>query len=256
MPSLDKPKKVRADELLVLQGKVPSRSAAKALIMAGKVRSGPDSVVRKPAEFFPADAPLIVEAPPRFVSRGGEKLAGALARFSIPVGGLHALDIGASTGGFTDCLLQNGAADVVCVDVGRAQLHQLLRTDPRVTNFEKINARSLHEVTLPREVFDVVVMDLSFISLTKALLPAWARVARGGWLVALIKPQFEADKVDVDKGRGIIRDAAVHQRVKAGVLAFIETNFAERGFTEIMDSPIAGGDGNREFLIAVQHALT
>jgi 23S rRNA (cytidine1920-2'-O)/16S rRNA (cytidine1409-2'-O)-methyltransferase len=120
-----------------------------------------------------------------------------------------------------------------------------------VTNFEKINARSLDEVKLPREVFDVVVMDLSFISLTKVLLPAWARVARGGWLVALIKPQFEAEKAEVDKGRGIIRDVAVHERVKASVLAFIEGNFGSRGFVGVMDSPIEGGDGNREFLVAV-----
>jgi 23S rRNA (cytidine1920-2'-O)/16S rRNA (cytidine1409-2'-O)-methyltransferase len=249
---LDKPKKIRVDELLVLQGKVPSRSVAKALIMAGKVRSGPDSVVRKPAELFLPDVPLLVEAPPRFVSRGGEKLAAALERFPIPLPGVHALDIGASTGGFTDCLLQNGVADVVCVDVGRAQLHPKLRADSRVTNLEKVNARALDSVVLPRDLFEVVVMDLSFISLTKVLLPAWARVAPGGWLVALIKPQFEAEKAEVDKGRGIIRDVAVHERVKAAIAVFIEQNFSGRIFSEVMDSPIEGGDGNREFLIVVR----
>jgi 23S rRNA (cytidine1920-2'-O)/16S rRNA (cytidine1409-2'-O)-methyltransferase len=251
---LEKPAKIRADELLVQQGKAPSRTVAKALVMAGKVRSGPDSVVRKPAELFPADAQLWVEAPPRFVSRGGEKLAAALAHYPISVAGFHALDIGASTGGFTDCLLQNGAADVVCVDVGRAQLHAKLRADPRVVNIEKINARALDETALPRPVFDIVVMDLSFISLAKVLVPAWARVAPEGWLVALIKPQFEAEKPEVDKGRGVIRDPEIHARVVAGIETFIRENLLKSQCREVIPSPIEGGDGNREFLVAIRRA--
>jgi 23S rRNA (cytidine1920-2'-O)/16S rRNA (cytidine1409-2'-O)-methyltransferase len=247
-------KKIRADELLVLQGKAESRAAARALIMAGKVRSAPDSVVAKPAALLPEDAPLAVEQPPRFVSRGGEKLARALEHFGIAPLGMHALDIGASTGGFSDCLLQNGAADVVCVDVGRGQLHQKLRGDPRVTNLEKTNVRNLALVPLPREIFDIVVMDLSFISLTKALLPAWARVAPHGWLVALIKPQFEAGKAEADKGAGVIRDAAVQARVVDAITAFAREHLSGSLPPGVVESPVTGGDGNREFLLGARRA--
>ncbi len=244
--------KHRADELLVLQNKAPSRAVAKALIMAGKVRSGPDSVVTKPAQLLPEETELIVEQPPRFVSRGGEKLEHALRQFAINVTGAHALDVGASTGGFTDCLLQNGAADSVCVDVGHGQLHQKLRADSRVANLEKINARALDEVALPRDRFDIVVMDLAFISLTKVLPAAWNRVAAGGRLVALIKPQFEAEKHEVDKGSGIIRDPAIHERIQKTITEFIAGNLAGAKIIGLVDSPIAGGDGNREFLIGAE----
>ncbi|MDR0536015.1 MAG: TlyA family RNA methyltransferase [Puniceicoccales bacterium] len=251
---MEKPRKVRADELLVLQNKAPSRSIAKALVMSGKVRVGPDSVVGKPSDLFPIDAPLSVAAPPPYVSRGGEKLAAALRRFQINPAGLHALDIGASTGGFTDCLLQNGAAGVVCVDVGRAQLHPRLRSDPRVTNLEKINARLLDDTVLPLPMFGIVVMDLSFISLRKVLAPAWRRVARSGWLVALIKPQFEAGKAEVDKGRGVIRDPQVHERVVREITEFASKELPGIQSSHVTDSPIEGGDGNREFLFAAQKA--
>jgi 23S rRNA (cytidine1920-2'-O)/16S rRNA (cytidine1409-2'-O)-methyltransferase len=244
-------KKIRADELLVLQGKVPSRAVAKALIMAGKVRTGPDSVVNKPAQLISENIDLLVEQPPRFVSRGGEKLEHALEHFAINIANGHALDVGASTGGFTDCLLQRGAADSVCVDVGHGQLHQKLRNDSRVTNLEKINARSLSEIPLPREQFDIVVMDLAFISLRKVLEPAWARVDKNGYLVALIKPQFEAEKHEVDKGGGIIRDPAIHERVVAEITDFVRTNLSGANILGTIDSPITGGDGNREFLIAL-----
>lgn len=217
-------KKIRADELLFRSGKAESRSQAKILIMAGKVRSGPDSLIAKPAQMLPETTELFVESPPRFVSRGGEKLAGALERFGVPVSGLNALDIGASTGGFTDCLLQNGAASVVCVDVGHGQLHAKLRSDPRVVSFEKVNARRLDETTLPRESYDLVVGDLSFISLKKVLIPAWNRTEEGGALIMLIKPQFEASREEVSKTGGVIRDPAVHERVVAEILAFAEEN--------------------------------
>ena len=200
-----KPGRIRADELLLKLNLAPSRSMAQALILAGKVRSGPDSVVQKASQSFPEDALLTVDQPPRFVSRGGEKVDAALTHFQVEVTGLHGLDVGASTGGFTDCLLQRGVVSMTCVDVGTAQLHQKLRTDPRVTNFEKFNARDLPTAKLPHAVYGIVVMDLSFISLGLVLPVAWARVAPGGHLVALIKPQFEATRAEADKGRGIIR---------------------------------------------------
>ncbi len=245
-------KKIRADELLFRSGKAESRSQAKILIMAGKVRSGPDSLIAKPAQMLPETTELFVESPPRFVSRGGEKLAGALERFGVPVSGLNALDIGASTGGFTDCLLQNGAASVVCVDVGHGQLHAKLRNDPRVVSFEKVNARRLDETTLPRECYDLVVGDLSFISLKKVLIPAWNRTEEGGALIMLIKPQFEASREEVSKTGGVIRDPAVHERVVAEILAFAEENLAGFSLVGVCESPVLGGDGNKEFLFCAR----
>lgn len=242
------PKRVRADQLLVEQGLAASRSQAQALILAGVVRSGPDSVVAKPSQIFPAEAKLSVDQPPRFVSRGGEKLEAFLEKFSVAVKNAHALDVGASTGGFTDCLLQRGAADVTCVDVGRAQLHAKLRGDARVTNLEKINARALNAAPLPRENYDVAVIDVSFISLTKILPAAWARVREGGILIALIKPQFEATKAEASAGRGVIRDGEIQQRIFAAIKNFAETELAGAKIFGEMDSPILGGDGNREFL--------
>src|SRR3954471_1901640 len=169
-PELVSASKQRLDELLVARGLAPTRAQAKALIMSGRVLHGTERL-DKPGKEFAGDIEITVEQPPRFVSRGGEKLAGAIERFALDFHGAHVLDVGASTGGFTDCALQAGAADVVCVDVGRAQLHAKLLGDPRVTNLEKINARHLDAAELPRAEFDVVVMDLSFISL-KSVLPA------------------------------------------------------------------------------------
>lgn len=241
-------KKVRADELLFRQGKAESRSQAKILIMAGKVRSGPDSLIAKPAQMLPEDTELFVEAPPRFVSRGGEKLAGAIERFEIPVAGLHGLDVGASTGGFTDCLLQNGAESVTCVDVGHGQLHLKLRQDSRVSNFEKVNARQLDSVDLPHAQYDLVVGDLSFISLKLILVPAWNRVKEAGALVMLIKPQFEATREEVSKFSGIIKDEKIHERVVNEILAFAKESLPGFSLVGLCESPIKGGDGNKEFL--------
>src|ERR1051326_3570284 len=182
--------KLRLDELLVVRGLAATRAQAKALIMSGRVLHGTERL-DKPGKDFPADFEISVEQPPRFVSRGGEKLQAALEKFSLNVAGAHVLDVGASTGGFTDCVLQAGAADVVCVDVGRAQLHAKLRADPRVTNLEKLNARTLTAAQLPRSNFDVVVMDLSFISLKSVMPAVWPLLRVGGSLVALVKPQFE-----------------------------------------------------------------
>ena len=244
-------KKYRLDELLVARGLAESRAQAKALVMSGRVLRGTERL-DKPGKDFPADIELTVERPPRFVSRGGEKLAGALAKFTLDLRGAHVLDIGASTGGFTDCALQAGAADVVCVDVGRAQLHARLRADPRVTNLEQINARHLRADDLPRSEFDTIVMDLSFISL-KAVLPAvWPLLRAGGTLVALVKPQFEAGKSAADKGRGVIRDPAVQVATLADVRDFALRELPSAELIGTMDSPITGADGNREFLLGLR----
>ncbi len=245
--------KLRLDELLVARGLAATRAQAKGLIMAGRVRHG-TARLDKPGKDFPADLELVVEQPPRFVSRGGEKLAGALAHFALELTGAHVLDVGASTGGFTDCVLQAGAADVVCVDVGRAQLHAKLRADPRVTNLEKVNARHLQPADLPRREFDAVVMDLSFISL-KSVLPAiWPCLRAGGTLIALVKPQFEAGKTEVDKGRGVIRNPAVQQATLDSVRDFALAALPGARLLGTLESPITGADGNREFLLGLSKA--
>lgn len=246
-------KKLRLDELLVARGLAESRAQAKALVMSGRVRRGTERL-DKPGKEFPTDTELSVEQPPRFVSRGGEKLSAALEQFALDLRGAHVLDVGASTGGFTDCVLQAGAADVVCVDVGRAQLHAKLRADPRVTNLEKVNARFLRADALPRPEYDAIVMDLSFISLKSVLPAVWPLLRAGGMLVALVKPQFEAGKAEVDKGRGVIRDRAVQEATLAEVRAFALRELAGAREVGAIDSPIAGADGNREFLLGLRKA--
>jgi 23S rRNA (cytidine1920-2'-O)/16S rRNA (cytidine1409-2'-O)-methyltransferase len=240
--------KRRLDEILVERKLAESRSQAKALIMAGRVFSGTERL-DKPGREYPAEFDVSVSQPPRFVSRGGEKLAGALERFAIDLKGANVLDVGASTGGFTDCALQAGAASVVCVDVGRAQLHARLRSDPRVANLEKLNARNLKASDLPRAEFDAVVMDLSFISLKSVLPAVWPLLRAGGPLVALVKPQFEAGK-----GRGVIRDAAVQEAALAGVREFALTRLPGASLVGSMDSPIEGAEGNREFLLCLRRS--
>lgn len=244
-------KKMRLDELLVARGLVASRAQAKALIMSGRVRRGTERL-DKPGKDFMDDTELTIDQLPRFVSRGGEKLAAALADFRLDLHGAHVLDVGASTGGFTDCVLQAGAADVVCVDVGRAQLHAKLRADPRVTNMEQVNARHLRPQDLPRSEFDAVVMDLSFISLKSVLPAVWPLLRTTGTLVALVKPQFEAGKAEVDKGRGVIRDATVQTAVLDSVQAFALQELPGAALIGTMDSPITGADGNREFLLCLR----
>ncbi len=246
-------KKIRLDELLVLRGLAESRAQAKALIMSGRVLRGTERL-DKPGKDFPEDIELTVEQPPRFVSRGGEKLAAALEAFALDLRGAHVLDVGASTGGFTDCALQAGAADVVCVDVGRAQLHAKLRADSRVTNLEKINARHLTAAALPRSEFDAIVMDLSFISLKSVLPAVWPLLRSGGVLVALVKPQFEAGKAEVDKGRGVIRDAAVQEATRARGRDFALAALPGAPLIGTTDSPITGADGNREFLLVLRRS--
>jgi len=246
--------KIRLDELLVETGLAESRSQAKALILAGKVLLGTERL-DKPGRTLAADSPVRVEQPPRFVSRGGEKLEGFLDRFNITMEGQHLLDVGASTGGFTDCSLQRGALSATCVDVGRAQLHNRLIQDPRVTNLEKTNARHLQPGDLPRDEYSRIVMDLSFISLSKVLPSVWPFAAPGGILIALVKPQFEAQKREVDAGRGIIRDAAIQDRVLGEIKEFCLRELSNATLIGTMDSPIKGTDGNREFLIGLRRQV-
>ena len=247
--------KVRLDELLVRRGLAATRAQAKTLIMAGRVRHGTGRL-EKPGHEVPADLEVVLDQPPRFVGRGGEKLAAFLERWGVDVRGAHGLDVGASTGGFTDCLLQAGAADVTCVDVGRGQLHARLRADPRVTNLEKVNARNLRAGDLPRERYDLVVMDLAFISLKTVLPAVWPFLRPGGLLIALVKPQFEAGRAAADRGRGVIRDRAVQDAVLADVTAFALAALAGAVLRGAMDSPLAGADGNREFLLGLDKAGT
>lgn len=245
------PRKQRLDELLVTRGLAESRTQAKALIMTGRVRHGTDRL-DKPGKEFPSDLELTIDQPPRFVSRGGEKLQAAVEHFKLDLRGAHVLDVGASTGGFTDCVLQAGAADVVCVDVGRAQLHAKLHGDPRVTNIEKLNARFITPQDLPRAEFDAIVMDLSFISLTTVWPAVWPLLRASGVLVALVKPQFEAGKAEVDKGRGVIRDASVQEATLARVREFALAELRGAELLGTIDSPITGADGNREFLLGLR----
>ena len=242
--------KQRLDELLVARGLAPTRAQAKALIMTGRVRHGTERL-EKPGKEYPADYELSLDQPPRFVSRGGEKLAAFLKKFPVDMAGAHVLDVGASTGGFTDCALQAGAASATCVDVGHGQLHEKIRRDPRVINLEKTNARHLAPGGLPRANYDIVVMDLSFISLKSVLPSVWPFLRPGGSLIALVKPQFEAGKAEVDKGEGIIRDDAVRARVLAGVRDFALRELPGAGLIGEMECPVHGADGNREYLLGL-----
>jgi 23S rRNA (cytidine1920-2'-O)/16S rRNA (cytidine1409-2'-O)-methyltransferase len=239
------PKK-RLDMLLVERGLVESRAKAQAIIMAGQVRVD-GQVADKPASNVPNGANVTVDRGPRFVSRGGEKLEAALAAFGVDVRGRVCADVGASTGGFTDCLLQRGAARVYAIDVGKGLLHWKLRNDPRVVVMEETNARFVE--SLPEPV-SLVTIDASFISL-KILLPVvrgWLAppTPQGEGIIALIKPQFEAGRKETAKNKGVIRDPAVHHAVLTDVLAFAQTEgFAVRG---LIRSPLLGPKGNVEFL--------
>ncbi|HYI74213.1 MAG TPA: TlyA family RNA methyltransferase [Gaiellaceae bacterium] len=234
------PKK-RLDVLLVERGLAESRSQAQALVLAGRVRGH-----EKPGEQVAEDAELDVEQPPPFVSRGGEKLRNALEALDVEIAGRDCADVGASTGGFTDCLLQAGAARVLAIDVGYGQLHPKLRTDARVTVLERVNARLLTELPFAP---DLVVCDVSFISVTKALPPVLA-LARPGWeALVLVKPQFEAGRAEVTKG--VVRDAAVQRRVVGEV---VEAARAWGAVTSgVVDSGLPGPKGNREFFVQLQH---
>ncbi|MBL9114769.1 MAG: TlyA family RNA methyltransferase [Verrucomicrobiaceae bacterium] len=234
--------KERLDILLHQRGLASSREQAKRLILAGEVFMG-DTTASKPGQLVPNDTELRVKEQPRFVSRGGLKLEGALNHFGVDVTGLTCLDIGSSTGGFTDCLLQHGAARVYAFDVGTNQLVWKLRSDARVVSRENFNVRHLVPADLP-EPIDFIVADVSFISLTLVLPPVLPHVKQGG--IVLIKPQFELSRDEVGRG-GIVREPNLHQKSVQKLQDFIEqqSGFEWRG---VIDSPITGTDGNREFL--------
>ncbi|HUC60972.1 MAG TPA: TlyA family RNA methyltransferase [Alphaproteobacteria bacterium] len=247
------PGKLRLDRLLVERGLVESRARAQALVMAGLVYSGARRL-EKPGAAVPEDAPLELRGQDHpWVSRGGVKLASALDAFSLDPKGRVALDLGASTGGFTDVLLARGAAKVYAVDVGHGQLAWKLRQDPRVVTLERVNARYLTAAEIPEPV-DFIVCDASFIGL-ETLLPApLALAAPGAVLVALIKPQFEVGAREVGKG-GIVRDPELHRAVCERIAAWLAARPGWR-VMGLVPSPIEGKDGNREFLIAAELAGT
>jgi 23S rRNA (cytidine1920-2'-O)/16S rRNA (cytidine1409-2'-O)-methyltransferase len=240
--------RTRADQLLVDRGLAESRTRAQALILAGLVYSG-ERKIDKAGQALAEDAPLEVRGKEHpWVSRGGIKLAHALEHFGWDVTGAVALDVGASTGGFTDVLLQKGAAKVFAVDVGTNQLAWKLRQDPRVVVHEKTNARYLTGAVVTEPV-DIIVCDASFISLAKVLDRALDFARPGGRLVALVKPQFEAERGEIGKG-GVVRDPQIHARVCAAARLWIERQGWEA--TGLVESPITGPEGNKEFLLAAQ----
>ena len=227
---------------MVERGLAESRAQAQALVMAGRVRGHVKS-----GEQVDDSAELVVEEPPPYVSRGGEKLAHALDAFGVEVAGRDVLDIGASTGGFTDVLLQRGAARVIALDVGRGQLHQRLRDDDRVTVLERTNVRDLEELPFPPEL---VTCDVSFISVQVAL-PAALRLAQPGWeALVLVKPQFEAGRAEAAKGAGVIRDREIHARVLRETAAAALRWDAETA--GVVDSGLPGPKGNREFFLRLR----
>ncbi len=243
----------RLDREMVRRGLADSPEQAQELVDEGRVTvdGAPADKVTRLVE--PSQAVVVAAPPPKFVSRGGLKLEAALARFVIDPDGLRVIDVGSSTGGFTDCLLQQGAAAVTALDVGRGQLHQKLRTDSRVTVREQTNVRLVDQQTL-NVPFDLLVTDLSFISLRTVVTQLLALVKEGASLVMLVKPQFEADKAEVDSGKGVISDPAVWLRV----LNQVETSVRSAGAAIMggMVSPITGAEGNVEFLIHVGAGAT
>ncbi|MGJ8696069.1 MAG: TlyA family RNA methyltransferase [Verrucomicrobiaceae bacterium] len=236
--------KERVDSLLVARGLCDSREQAKRLIMAGEVMAGTERV-SKPSQKMTDEVVLTVKERPRYVGRGGFKMEGALKDFGIDPGGWVCADLGASTGGFTDCLLQHGAIRVHAIDVGTNQLVWKLRSDERVISKERFNARNLVVEDIGERV-KLVVMDLSFISLTKVLPSAFGILEEGGSVISLIKPQFELSREEVGKG-GIVRDPEGHQKAVDKIRTFI-TEELGREWLGVITSPITGTDGNVEFL--------
>lgn len=236
----------RLDQELVRRGLVASREQAQEAIWAGRVLVGGAMAMKASRQVDASEAVELVGPPSRFVGRGGEKLEAALERFAIPVAGRRALDAGASTGGFTDCLLQRGATAVVALDVGHGQLHERLRADPRVLNRERTNIRHVTADELGGP-FPLVVADLSFISLRTVAAVLVALTEPDGDLVVLVKPQFEAGRADVSRGAGVVRDPAVWRSALLGVVdAMVAAGAAMMG---LMVSPLRGAEGNVEFLL-------
>ena len=240
-------KKIRIDNLLVARGVFESRESAQRAIMAGEVRVG-DRVIDKSSELIEAKAEIAVAELPRYAGRGALKLEGALDFFQVDVSGKVALDIGASTGGFTDCLLQRGAAKVYAVDVGHGQLAWKIRNEPRVVVMEKLNARFLSREHIP-ELVDHCVIDVSFISLTLILPRAFELITPNGVILSLIKPQFELQRGDVGRG-GIVRDPALQEKAQQKIVKFAEA--ANYRVVGLVPSTITGAHGNQEFFICLR----
>jgi 23S rRNA (cytidine1920-2'-O)/16S rRNA (cytidine1409-2'-O)-methyltransferase len=240
-------KKLRLDQLLVGKGLFPSREQAQRAIMAGDVMVG-TRVVAKPSELLDEQAAITVKATRKYVGRGALKLEAALDHFKIDVHRKTALDIGASTGGFTDCMLQRGAEKVYAVDVGHGQLDWKLRNDSRVIVLEKVNARSLSREHVP-ELVDLCVIDVSFISLTLVLPNASDLITPTGVILALIKPQFELQRSEVGKG-GIVRDQGLHRKAQDKIVAFVTR--MGHVVTGIVPSAVKGADGNQEFFTCMR----
>jgi 23S rRNA (cytidine1920-2'-O)/16S rRNA (cytidine1409-2'-O)-methyltransferase len=242
----------RLDQALVERGLCESRERAKRAVLAGQVRIN-SQTAHKASDSVKAEDEVSLDAPEKYVSRGGHKLEHALLHFKLDVTGLTALDLGASTGGFTDCLLQYGAVKVFAVDVGQGQLAWKLRRDRRVIVFEKANARHLTIEKMPQPFApaDLAVIDCSFISLKKILPAAVALLKSDGRIVGLVKPQFEAGKAEADKGRGVITDSSVHERVLKELEEFVaaQNGLHWRGAVE---SPLLGPAGNKEFLALIE----
>ena len=243
---------VRVDQALVARGLCDSREKAKRAIMAGLVRIN-QQLARKSSELVKDADDLTLVEPEKYVSRGGLKLAHALQCFQVDPTGLTAIDLGASTGGFTDCLLQHGAAKVYAVDVGKGQLAWKLRKDPRVLVMEKTNARELTPArfSTPFAPVDLVVIDCSFISLQKILPAAVALLRNSGSILALIKPQFEAGKAEADKGKGVITDPSIHERVIATLRRYVDEQPILR-WRRLTESPLLGPAGNKEFFVLIE----
>jgi 23S rRNA (cytidine1920-2'-O)/16S rRNA (cytidine1409-2'-O)-methyltransferase len=240
-------KKARIDHALVERGFFESRERAQRAIMAGEVRVG-EQPITKAAALIDIDAAISVAESPQFVGRGAMKLSGALDFFKIDPSGKVALDIGASTGGFTDCLLQRGAAKVFAVDVGRGQLAWKIRNDPRVVVLEKVNARFLSREHVPQPI-DLCAIDVSFISLTLILPRAFELITPDGMILALIKPQFELQRKDVGRG-GIVREPELHEKAQQKIVKFAEE--AKYDVVGLAPSAITGTDGNQEFFICIR----
>jgi 23S rRNA (cytidine1920-2'-O)/16S rRNA (cytidine1409-2'-O)-methyltransferase len=241
------PGKLRLDQLLVEKGLFSSREQARRAIMAGEVMVG-TRIAAKPSELLEEHAPITVKPTRKYVGRGALKLEAALDHFNIAVDGKTALDIGASTGGFTDCMLQRGAKKVYAVDVGHGQLDWKLRNNPRVITLEKVNARSLSREQIPEPV-DLCVIDVSFISLTLILPNAFDLIIPTGMTLALIKPQFELQRSEVGKG-GIVRDPSLHQKAQDKIVRFVKR--LGHMVIGIVPSAITGADGNQEFFACMR----
>jgi 23S rRNA (cytidine1920-2'-O)/16S rRNA (cytidine1409-2'-O)-methyltransferase len=243
-------KKARLDRVLVDRAIYPTREQAQRAVMAGEVRVG-DQVADKASLLVDPNTVIATTKPPRYVGRGGLKLEGALDFFQLDVRDRLAIDIGASTGGFTDCLLQHGARKVYAIDVGHGQLAWKIRNDPRVEVLEKTNARNLSPVLIGEHA-DICVIDVSFISLTLILPNAFQLITPNGVMLALIKPQFELERIEVGRG-GIVRETALHEKAQDKIVSFIE-NLGHK-VIGLAPSVIAGADGNREFFICARKSL-